>query len=33
MAGYSFHPEALSEYADAVGYYFEEASPMVASVT
>lgn len=27
---YGFHPEALSEYAEAVQYYLHEASPRVA---
>ena len=29
-ANYSFHPEALSEYAEATNYYLHEASPRVA---
>ena len=29
-AGYGFHPEALSEYAEAADYYLREASPRVA---
>ena len=29
-AGYSFHPEALFEYAEATNYYLHEASPRVA---
>ncbi|RYD74923.1 MAG: type II toxin-antitoxin system RelE/ParE family toxin, partial [Verrucomicrobiaceae bacterium] len=27
---YSFHPEALLEYAEAANYYLNEASPQVA---
>jgi plasmid stabilization system protein ParE len=27
---YSFHPEALFEYAEAANYYLREASPRVA---
>jgi toxin ParE1/3/4 len=30
MASYSFHPEALLEYAEATNYYLREASPRVA---
>ena len=29
-AGYSFHPEALFEYAEATNYYLHEASTRVA---
>ena len=29
-ASYSFHPEALFEYAEASNYYLREASPRVA---
>lgn len=29
-ASYGFHPEALSEYAEAADYYLREASPRVA---
>lgn len=29
-ARYSFHPEALFEYAEATNYYLREASPRVA---
>ena len=29
-AAYSFHPEALFEYAEATRYYLREASPRVA---
>ena len=29
-ASYSFHPEALFEYAEAANYYLNEASPRVA---
>lgn len=28
--GFSFHPEALFEYAEAANYYLDEASPRVA---
>ena len=28
--GFSFHPEALFEYAEATKYYLDEASPRVA---
>lgn len=30
MARYSFHPDALVEYAEAATYYLREASPEVA---
>ncbi len=29
-AAYGFHPDALSEYAEAANYYIREASPRVA---
>ncbi len=30
VTSYSFHPEALFEYAEAANYYLSEASPRVA---
>lgn len=30
MATFSFHPEAMAEYREAVYYYFHRASPRVA---
>ena len=31
MRSYGFHPEALTEYQDAVRFYFRDASPLVAA--